>query len=46
MQVWPRPFAFEHGDLLAESDNLQSSVASRPQKNAERTQYGRGRSGP
>jgi len=31
--------AFEHGDLLAQSEDLQGCVASRTEKNAESTQH-------
>ena len=28
VQSWPRPFAFQHGDLLAEGEDFESGIAS------------------
>ena len=39
LQWRPRSMAFEHGDLLAQSEDLQGCVASRTEKNAESTQH-------
>jgi hypothetical protein len=39
MQGRPRSFAFEHGDLLAESEDLQGGIASGTEENAECTQH-------
>ena len=30
IQDWPRPFAFEHGDLLSESQNFEGGITSTP----------------
>jgi hypothetical protein len=40
IQRRPWPFAFEYGDLLAESEDLQDGVASRTKESAECTQHG------
>src|SRR5215471_3692130 len=39
IQGRPRSLAFEHGDLLAQSEDLQGCVASRTEENAENTQH-------
>src|SRR6516165_5132764 len=39
IQGRPRSLAFEHGDLLAQSEDLQGCVASRTEENAESTQH-------
>ena len=39
IQGRPRSLAFEHGDLLAQSEDLQSCVASRTEENTECTQH-------
>jgi hypothetical protein len=28
VQYWPRPFAFEHGDLLSEGEDFERGIAS------------------
>jgi hypothetical protein len=28
VQCWPRPFAFEHGDLLSEGEDFERGVTS------------------
>jgi hypothetical protein len=38
VQGWPRSLAFEHGELLAESEDLQGGIASGTEENAETTQ--------
>jgi len=38
IQGRPRSLAFEHGELLAQSEDLQGHVASRTEENAERPQ--------
>src|SRR5215471_7871132 len=39
IQGRPRSLAFEHGDLLAQSEDLQRCVASRTEENTECTQH-------
>jgi len=39
IQGRPRSLTFEHGDLLAQSEDLQGCVASRTEENAESTQH-------
>ena len=34
VQCWPRPFAFEHGDLLSEGEDFESGVAATAEKHA------------
>jgi len=35
VQSWPRSFAFQHGDLLAEGEDLESGIASTAKKDAD-----------
>jgi hypothetical protein len=28
VECWPRPFSFEHGDLLSEGQNFESGITS------------------
>jgi hypothetical protein len=39
IQGRPRSLTFEHGELLAQSEDLQGCVASRTEENAESTQH-------
>ena len=39
IQGRPRSLAFEHSNLLAQSEDLQGCVSSRTEKNAESTQH-------
>jgi len=39
IQRWPRSLAFEHGDLLAQSEDLQRGIASCTEENTESTQH-------
>jgi len=39
IQGRPRSLAFEHGDLLSQSEDLQGCVASRTEENAESTPH-------
>jgi hypothetical protein len=39
IQGRPRTLSFEHGELLAQSEDLDGCVASRTKENAECTQY-------
>ena len=36
VQSWPRPFAFEHRDLLSEGQDFESSVTPTAKENSER----------
>jgi hypothetical protein len=38
VQLWARPFAFEHGDLLPEGEDLNYSVNPTAEEDAERAQ--------
>ena len=38
VQLWARPFASEHGNLLSEGENLNCSVMPTAEENAERAQ--------
>jgi hypothetical protein len=35
VQYWARPFAFEHGDLLSEGEDLKSGVAATAEEDAK-----------
>jgi hypothetical protein len=43
IQGWPRSLAFEHGELLAQSEDFQGHVTSRTEENAESTQHSEAR---
>ena len=35
IQFWPRPFPFQHGELLAEGEDFESGIASTAKKDFE-----------
>ena len=35
VQFWPRPFAFEHGDLLSKSENLEGGITPTAKENSD-----------
>jgi len=39
IQGWPRSLAFEHGELLAESEDFQGGIGSRTEEYRECTQH-------
>jgi hypothetical protein len=42
VQLWARPFAFEHGGLLSEGEDLNCSVMPTAEKDSERTEERKG----
>ena len=46
IQGWPPSVAFEHGNLLSQSEDLQGCVALRTEENAECTQQNDEQTGP
>ena len=35
VQYWPRPFAFEHGDLLSEGEDFEGGIASTAEEDSD-----------
>ena len=35
IQFWPRPFSFEHGDLLSEGQNFEGGIRSTAEKHSD-----------
>ena len=42
VQFWPRPFPFEHGDLLSEGENFEGGIASTAEEDSDGRQGKRG----
>jgi hypothetical protein len=35
IQFWPRPFPFQHGDLLAEGEDFEGGIASTTEEDSD-----------
>ena len=35
IQSWPRPFSFEHGDLLSEGQNFEGGIPSTAEEHSD-----------
>ncbi len=35
VQFWPRPFPFQHGDLLAEDEDFEGGIASTTEEDSD-----------
>ena len=40
IQFWPRPFPFQHGDLLAEGEDFEGGIASTPEEDSDGSKEG------